>query len=119
MQAFAGFEGRAETVRNIHIVWGKDESPTRDWVHFMSSCFIDLKTATFSLERGKQCFGFGGVEQFGAWWDCVRDAVREGLASGSTGRRSKRKGKGLVLRVEDGEWGVCERIVCAEDKRKT
>jgi len=37
------------------------------------------------------------------WWGCVRDAVREGVCS-------RGKKKGLLLRVESGEWSACERI---------
>jgi hypothetical protein len=85
-----------EQVRKIKIQYGKEmKCPTRDWVVIMNECFEGLEEVTFCVEGS---VGFGGV-----WWECVRDAVREGVCS--RGKKNR-----LMLRVESGEWSACERI---------
>jgi hypothetical protein len=83
------------SIRKIKIMYGKEEVSclSRDWVVIMNECFKGLEEVTFCVEGE-----FGGL-----WWECVRDAVREGFCS-------RGKKKGLVLRVESGEWSACERI---------
>jgi hypothetical protein len=70
----------------------------------MNECFERLEEVAFELERERCGLNFGN------WWGCVRDAVREGLSSQTSEGKGevRRKRKGLKLRVEDGEWGVCE-----------
>jgi hypothetical protein len=88
------FSRGREQVRQLKIQYGKEvECPTRDWVVIMNECFEGLEEVTFCVEGE-----FGGL-----WRKCVRDAVREGVCS-------RGKKKGLVLRVESGEWSACERI---------
>lgn len=104
MKSFSREYGRASSVRRIKILYGADQSPTRDWVYLIDSCFENLQEITFSIDR--ESFGSG----FGQWWGCMRDACGEGLGTqiikgvGS----SKETSKGLILNVDDGEWSVCE-----------
>lgn len=84
-------------------MYGKEEGScsSRDWVVLIKDRFNGLEEVTFVLR---------------VMWELkerVRDAVREELCS--------RKKKGLILRVESGEWSVCERIAGGwrkEDWRK-
>jgi hypothetical protein len=86
-----------QLVRKIKIMYGNEvECPTRDWVVLMNCCFERLEEVTFVVEGD----GMGGGR---LWWECVRDAVREGVCS-------RGKEKGLVLRVESSEWSACEWI---------
>ena len=87
-------------MRKIKIIYGKDDCPTRDWVFLINSCFLRLDEITFSIEKGTCDL------EFGSWWECVREAVREGLCE----RRGTGKGRWLVLRVGYGDWSVCEKF---------
>jgi hypothetical protein len=91
------------SIRKIKIMYGEEEMSclSRDWVVLMNCCFEGLEEFTFCVEGG---VGIGGL-----WWECVRDAVREGVCC--EGRR-----KGLLLRVESGEWSVCEMVGGGEKK---
>jgi hypothetical protein len=91
---------RRNDIRKVKILYGRYDQPTRDWVYLLASNFEGLEEVTFSVDRVKEGFGIGHM-CFGNWWGCVRDAVREGLVGDS-------KRKEVVLRVEDGEWGVVE-----------
>jgi hypothetical protein len=104
MKLFSSQFSRQERIRKIKIMYGKEEisCPTRDWVVIMNECFEGLEEVVFCVEGG---VGIGGL-----WWECVRDAVREGVCC--EGRRKR-----LLLRVESGEWSACERIG-AEERRQ-
>jgi hypothetical protein len=98
MKSFSLHYERGRDVREIEVVYGGGGYFT-DWVYLLQSCFHGLEEIIFGVERdlgGK--VEISEARGFGPWWGCVRDAVREGL-----------RGRGdVVLRVEDGEWSVCE-----------
>jgi hypothetical protein len=95
-------------VRRVKVWYGRSGQPTRDWVYLLVSNFDALEEVTFVVDREKDSFGVGQM-CFGNWWQCVRDAMREGLIS------KQNQGK-VLLRVEDGGWGV-EKVVCYYDGR--
>jgi hypothetical protein len=108
MKIFSSQLSRCQQVRRIRIAYGKEiDCPNRDWVVLIDSCFENLEEVTFSVERSK---GEGVVEFGGLWWECMRDAVREG----GCGRRKKP----LMLRVESGEWSASERIENVEKREE-
>lgn len=87
-------------------MYGRYDQPTRDWVYLLTSNFEELEEMTFAVDKDSGGLGMGHM-CFGNWWGCVRDAVREGLHPDSRDREKRR----VVLRVEDGEWGI-EEVIC-------
>lgn len=79
----------------------------QDWVFSLLEAFRGLEEVTFVVELGMSeegvCEGSGCIAGMEGWWECVRDAVREGIAVrdvGKDGGMGMRKGRALVLRVE-------------------
>lgn len=75
-----------------------------DWVFLLFQNFGHLREVTFA-------FDVDGLEWdgcwFGQWLACVRDAVRE-AANSRVEKRGRGKKAGVMLRVECGDWTVCE-----------
>ncbi|KAL2070632.1 hypothetical protein VTL71DRAFT_13658 [Oculimacula yallundae] len=113
MREFAGLYGRRERVRKVEVSFGgvglRRERKRVDWVFQLLEAFgglgevgfvfgdtgIDREGAGEEREAHK-CLGEGAL---GTWWECVVDAVREGVAArASVDGRGKRAG--LVLRLE-------------------
>jgi hypothetical protein len=95
-----------QDIRRAKIMYGRYDQPTRDWVYLLTSNFEELEEMTFAVDKDSGGLGMGHM-CFGNWWGCVRDAVREGLHPDSRDREKRR----VVLRVEDGEWGI-EEVIC-------
>lgn len=73
-----------------------------DWVFLVLSSFPGLEELEFEVDRKDVCASLWKS----AWWDCVRDAVREVWCC--EGRR--KKGKGLTVNLRRGGIVVCERF---------
>jgi hypothetical protein len=98
-------------VRKVKILYGRYDQPCRDWVYLLTSCFERLERVSFAVDRERGGVGAGHC-CFANWWRCVRDAVREGLCSPGNGKEGLGRGeRKVLLRVEDGEWGV-EEVLC-------
>lgn len=81
-------------MRKIRIAYGDislGQKGGGDWVFSTLEAFQRLEEVTFEVD----CDGY---EILDSWWECVRDAVREGLA-GRTGM-GKRGLRLIVKRVE-------------------
>jgi hypothetical protein len=89
-KAIQYFAEQQRNIKRIKIEYGQEkglEAKNRDWVYLMHTWFESLEEAIFEV-------GEKGDGDFGAWWGCVRDAVREGWCC------RNQKGKVLVLRCE-------------------
>lgn len=118
LRDFARLHNRSETVRKVTIWYGPigplgPGCGGDDWVHSLLSSFEGLEEIVFVVD------GEMDRRAMEIWWECVCDAVREGVAAQmDSGRRSRR---GLVLRVEcggEGFEGWCERIGGSGEKEK-
>ncbi|KAH9212443.1 hypothetical protein DL95DRAFT_464007 [Leptodontidium sp. 2 PMI_412] len=108
LQPFSTLFNRAEKVRKVKVWYGAVRPfglgrGREDWVFKLLSCFQGLEEVGFVVEAGmgEGCDREMHRRVVGAWWECVRDAVREGVNASVTGNR---RTKGLVLSIE------CERL---------
>ncbi|KAG4425429.1 hypothetical protein IFR04_001348 [Cadophora malorum] len=90
----------------------------QDWVFSFLEAFRGLEEVTFVVELGMSkgfCERSRHVRVMEGWWECVRDAVREGWgASASASAQGKAKGRVLVMRVEcEGFEGFWVDRICA------
>ncbi|KAH7354804.1 hypothetical protein BKA65DRAFT_475282 [Rhexocercosporidium sp. MPI-PUGE-AT-0058] len=131
MKEFSGLYNRAEKVRKVKVWYGAvgplgpgtanggKGNGREDWVFSLLSNFGGLEEVGFVVESGlgmrEGCDRGRHLEAVGRWWECVCDAVREGVGSSWTAGR--RRGEGLVLRVEcEGFEGWRARIDGGESK---
>ena len=96
----------------------RKEARNWDWVYLVNVCYEGLEEVTCELGEGEantDCDCFAG------WWECVRDAVREGWCCKGKGKgksKSKRGGgrereEMLILRCEiEGKEVASEVLKC-------
>jgi hypothetical protein len=104
LRQLARGEGK-HRVAKVRIEYGKLSRCHRtDWVFLLFQNFGNLKEVTFIFE-------VDGIDLdasfFGQWWKCVRDAMRE-ASNSRVENISKRKKNGIMLKVESGNWSICE-----------
>ncbi|CZT45621.1 uncharacterized protein RSE6_05946 [Rhynchosporium secalis] len=114
MTSFASLHNRRQDVRNVRISsafagFGRAKVNARvDWVFRLLEAFTALEEVLFvfgdeneSEEVRSHCVVENALR---VWWECVVDAVREGIAVRGQERRGKKAM--LVLRVEfmDFKW---------------
>lgn len=100
LRDFAQRGRNSEIVKRIRIVTGREKREQvvhRDWVYLISSHFEGLGEVVFDVERGSD--GFGG------WWDCVKDAVREGWCC------QEGRGRKMILGCHVGELEMVREIL--------
>jgi hypothetical protein len=106
LRNFAEGEGR-DRVARVRIEYGTLSRCHRtDWVFLLFQNFEYLREVTFAFDAD-------GLEWDGScfrqWLACVRDAMRE-AANSRVGKRGRGKNAGVMLKVECGEWTVCEKV---------